>query len=128
PVCTRLYARGAAAVVPPIVALSHRESGSITGGPLEAAGRRPQRSRYFYADWARGWLRVAILDDRHRLVGRPRQLATGLAGPSSLRLRPDGWLYYLAFGSGELRRIGRDGCADRGEGSSRDCFRASPPR
>lgn len=105
--CRALYRRGAGAVLPPVLALSHGDANSITGGPFVTGTALPRqlRGRYLYADWVHGWLRAVRVDEQGRPVGRPLDVARGLAGPASLRLDPRGRLTYLAFEAGELRRI-----------------------
>jgi glucose/arabinose dehydrogenase len=106
-VCRALYGRGGDAALAPVLAVPHRDANSITGGPfVTGAALLPQlRGRYLYADWARGWLRALAVDARGRQVGRPLEVARGLAAPASLRLDASGRLTYLAFEAGELRRI-----------------------
>jgi glucose/arabinose dehydrogenase len=107
--CRALYRRGRGAVLAPVLAVSHRDANSITGGPFVTGAALPKqlRGRYLIADWVRGWLRALAVDARGRPVGRPLVIARNLAGPASLRLDPRGRLTYLAFDAGELRRIVR---------------------
>jgi glucose/arabinose dehydrogenase len=106
-VCRALYRRGRGAVLAPVLAVSHGDANSITGGPFVTGAALPDqlRGRYLFADWARGWLRALAVDARGRAVGSPLSVARGLAAPASLRLDPRGSITYLAFAAGELRRI-----------------------
>jgi glucose/arabinose dehydrogenase len=55
---------------------------------------------YFFADYCSGWIRR--LDPETRAVFT---FASGIASPVDLKVGPDGALYYLARGAGEIGRI-----------------------
>jgi putative heme-binding domain-containing protein len=91
---------------------------SIAGGAFcpasgpSATFPAPYRSRYFFADFVKGWIKT--LDPDH--PGRVETFATGLARPVDLKFAPDGSLYVLLRdawvkddhfrpGTGSLHRI-----------------------
>ena len=58
--------------------------------------------RYFFADFCGGWIRT--LDPANGNV--VADFANGISLPVDLQVSPDGFLYYLARGSGSVNRIG----------------------
>src|SRR5689334_9686634 len=56
---------------------------------------------YFFADFCGGWIRV--LDPANPSTAS--DFATGISNPVDLKVSPDGFLYYLARGSGSVGRI-----------------------
>ena len=98
--CRRLPAAEAAA---PAYVYPHRgKPASVTGGDFAPARwPRPFAGAYFFADFARGWIRTL------RIGGDPRPVAfaSGGDGPVALRFASDGTLLLLSFLTGELRRI-----------------------
>ena len=57
---------------------------------------------YFFADFCGGWIRQ--LDPANG--NAVSDFATGISSPVDLKVSPDGFLYYLARGSGSVNRIG----------------------
>jgi glucose/arabinose dehydrogenase len=57
---------------------------------------------YFFADFCGGWIRR--LDPANG--NAVSDFATGISSPVDLKVSPDGFLYYLARGSGSVNRIG----------------------
>jgi glucose/arabinose dehydrogenase len=57
---------------------------------------------YFFADFCGGWIRR--LDPANG--NAVSDFATGVSSPVDLKVSPDGFLYYLARGSGSVGRIG----------------------
>lgn len=57
---------------------------------------------YFFADFCGGWIRT--LDPANG--NAVSDFATGISLPVDLQVSPDGFLYYLARGSGSVNRIG----------------------
>jgi len=52
----------------------------------------------------------ATLDARRTAIaGTPVQIITGAGGPVDFVFGPDGALYYVAYFSGEVRRVGNAG-------------------
>jgi glucose/arabinose dehydrogenase len=66
----------------------------------------------FFADFAGEWIDRAILDSAGNIVQVSR-FATSVARPVYLELGPDGMLYYVSIGSGEIRRIRFTGSSNR---------------
>jgi glucose/arabinose dehydrogenase len=104
-ICADLYARGADAVAPPLLAYP---SASVTGGVFYTGTRYPPpyRGAYFYGDWAKSWLRY-LPAGAFSPPGAPapRGFATNAGGPVQIELGSDGNVLYLALNAGELRRI-----------------------
>ena len=63
---------------------------------------------YFFADFCGGWIRR--LDPANG--NAVSDFATGISLPVDLKVSPDGFLYYLARGSGSVNRIGFTSTAD----------------
>jgi glucose/arabinose dehydrogenase len=57
---------------------------------------------YFFADFCGGWIRK--LDPANG--NAVSDFATGISSPVDLKVSPDGFLYYLARGTGSVSRIG----------------------
>ena len=107
-VCQTLYAQGASAVRNPLVQYQHSGSGAaVTGGAFYTGTTYPSQyqGKYFYADYARGWIRYLGVDGSNNLTSGPTDFATAADGPVDLVVGPDTNLYYIAINSGELRRI-----------------------
>jgi glucose/arabinose dehydrogenase len=104
--CRTLYASGDP-VIPPTIEIRDVRSNSITGGAVVTGDAYPPEYRsYFFADWAKGWIRQATLDASTRaLVREPLDFADNAGGPVALRVGPDGLLYVLALNYGTLYRI-----------------------
>jgi glucose/arabinose dehydrogenase len=77
---------------------------AITGGAFynpDVPQFPPQYiGRYFFADFCSGWINLF-----NPATGSATTFATGISGPVDLQLGPNGSLYYLARGTGSLRRI-----------------------
>ena len=58
--------------------------------------------RYFFADFCGGWIRTLDPANGNAVA----DFATGISSPVDLQVSPDGFLYYLARGSGSVNRIG----------------------
>ncbi|MDQ3823157.1 MAG: PQQ-dependent sugar dehydrogenase [Actinomycetota bacterium] len=104
-ICAALYARGADAVEPPLLAYP---SASVTGGAFYTGTTYPSRYRgaYFYGDWAKSWLRYLPAGELSSpRTPTPRDFAENAGGPVQIELGSDGNLLYLALNAGELRRI-----------------------
>lgn len=104
-ICADLYARGADAVEPPLLAYP---SASLTGGVFYTGTTYPPRYRgaYFYGDWALSWLRYVPAGALSSPgAPAPRDFATTAGGPVQIELGSDDNLLYLALNAGELRRI-----------------------
>ena len=58
--------------------------------------------RYFFADFCGGWIRTLDPANGNAVA----DFATAISLPVDLQVSPDGFLYYLARGSGSVNRIG----------------------
>lgn len=71
---------------------------------------------YFYSDFCGGWIKR--LD--HANGNTVSEFATGISNPVDLRVSSDGFLYYLARGTGSVGRIGCTGNCEEGGGDPGD--------
>jgi glucose/arabinose dehydrogenase len=107
-VCQTLYAAGASAVKPPLIGWAHNGLNSASvGGIFYTATAYPSNyhGAYFYADYARNWIRYAHVDASNNLTGPSAVFATGLTTPVQLALDAEGNLLYLSIGMNAIRRI-----------------------
>jgi glucose/arabinose dehydrogenase len=108
PVCQALYGQGTGAIRAPLVTWDHAGQGSAsTGGAFYTGTAYPTQYRgaFFYADYARGWIRYLQVDANNNLVGSAQGFATGAGSPTGIEMGPDGSLYYVAFTQEQIRRI-----------------------
>ncbi|HKY31130.1 MAG TPA: PQQ-dependent sugar dehydrogenase [Candidatus Polarisedimenticolia bacterium] len=109
----------------PILSYHHQNltppisGGAVVGGPFYHAQAFPEvfRGGYFFADYARRWIRSARLGPSGSLE-QIEMFATNVPGPVDLEVGPDGCLYYAAILSSEVRRICAVG-GDNGQPSAR---------
>ena len=84
---------------------------AVIGGPFYNATAYPQyRGNYFYADYTGNFIKRVVFDVAHNPVGI-QTFATNVAAPVSLAVGPDGFIYYLSFTTGDIRRIRPSGPA-----------------
>jgi glucose/arabinose dehydrogenase len=85
---------------------------AVIGGPFYNATAYPQRYRgnYFYADYTGNFIKRVVFDAAHNPVGI-QTFATNVEAPVSLAVGPDGFIYYLSFTTGQIRRIRPSGPA-----------------
>ena len=105
--CRDYYARHADRAVAPTVAMAHPSAGSVTAGAfLREATLLPERyrSQYLFGDWLVNKLWLTTIDDKPGPAS-VRAIGRNAAGPVTIRVGPDGAVYYLALNLGELRRI-----------------------
>src|SRR6185503_13678835 len=63
------------------------------------------RGRFFFSDFGRGWLRVALMDSTDHTT-QLQDFATGLEGPVAWATDPaSGDVHYVSIYTGEVRRI-----------------------
>jgi glucose/arabinose dehydrogenase/PKD repeat protein len=77
------------------------------GGVFYAGGRYPDtyRGRFFFADFGRGWLRVAGIDSLQHATTL-QDFASDLQGPVDLVTDPvSGDLHYVSIDTGQVRRL-----------------------
>ena len=106
PICTSLYNAGTARG--PLIEWDHDDGDTASvGGTFYTGTEFPAeyQGAYFYADYTRGWIKRARVNAANQLVDAPIDFATNLAGPVQLESGPDGAIYYVTIGSGEIRRI-----------------------
>ncbi|MDB5106838.1 MAG: carbohydrate-binding protein [Fibrobacteres bacterium] len=89
----------------PFYTYSHASGGcAITGGafynPATEAFPAEYVGDYFFADYCGGWIKRIDLATR-TVTG----FATGINSPTDIRVGADGALYYIARGSGSIRKI-----------------------
>lgn len=79
----------------PIYAYPYCENSAIIGGAFYRADQFPSeyRDTYFFTDYNRGFIRAFRIGERVEVI----DFAENAAHPVSLRVGPDGSLYYLAF-------------------------------
>ena len=79
---------------------------AITGGsfynPQVVQFPNTYLGKYFFADFCGGWIRTLDPAAGNAVA----EFATGVSLPVDLRVSADGYLYYLARGSGSVNRIG----------------------
>jgi glucose/arabinose dehydrogenase len=93
--------------IPPIIEYAHGGNGScIIGGDFYTGVEYPEeyQGNYFYGDFSGEWFGRAVLDAGGDVV-TTETFATGVPGPTSLEQGPDGLLYFVAFETGEIKRI-----------------------
>ena len=85
---------------------------AVIGGPFYNATAYPQqyRGNYFYADYTGNFIKRVVFDVAHNPVGI-QTFATNVAAPVSLAVGPEGFIYYLSFTTGDIRRIRPSGPA-----------------
>jgi glucose/arabinose dehydrogenase len=99
-------------VIGPIISYTHSagdlgQGGTcIVGGDFYSGNLYPQmfQGNYFYADYSGNWIHRLILDANGNVISNAT-FATGISGPTCVEQGPDGMLYYVAFNSGQIRRI-----------------------
>ena len=108
PLCQTLYAAVAADPskwAKPILTYDHNGTGAaITGGVFYTgtAYPAPYQGVYFYGDYARNQLRYASVDASNVVTSGPTDFDPAADSPVDIKVGPDGNLYYLAIGSGQL--------------------------
>ncbi|RFC41750.1 MAG: mono- and diheme variant protein [Verrucomicrobia bacterium] len=104
--------RGPSPVTPPLVAHSHEEAASITGGEFYHGSRLPELAgSYIYGDWQMGtfW----SLRTEGDTVKERRELARSSLMPAAFGLGPDGELLICDHSGGGLWRLKRNALADQ---------------
>ena len=108
PTCQSLYSQGTSAVVMPLISYNHNGTGAaVVGGAFYTGTTYPSQYQgaYFYGDYARSTLSYLTVNSSNGLVSGPTSFTSGADGPVDIQMGPDGNLYYIAIGTGELRRI-----------------------
>ena len=75
--------------------------GSIIGGPFYEADQFPAeyQDNYFFGDYVQGWIK------RLTPTNQVLDFADGLNSPVAIEIGPDGSLYYLSIGAGQVRMV-----------------------
>jgi glucose/arabinose dehydrogenase len=80
---------------------------SITGGAFAGAGLGADAGSYFFGDFTGNAVyRLQPNMARDGIVGGATTIVTNAAGPVDVATGPDGAIYYVAIGAGEVRRLG----------------------
>jgi glucose/arabinose dehydrogenase len=97
--------------VVPVYEYNHNgNSASVTGGAFAVGGT--YEGNYFFGDFVLGEIWQATLDmPRTGFVSAPTTIVTNAGGPADFVFGPDGALYYVAYSSGEVRRLSSTGFA-----------------
>lgn len=106
--CQDLYAAGSSAVQQPLVSWNRYGRGSaVTGGVFIDSSHYPAayQDAYVYADYVSNEIFYIHVDENNALVSGPDVLMTDASGPVDFKLGPDGYLYYLAINTGQVRRV-----------------------
>ena len=97
--------------------LTYPRSGSssfgstIIGGAFAPGGFGSFGGQYFFADFGVSKIYRAVPNGTHTgLSGTPQSFVTGASGPVDLVFGPSNSLYYVAYYSGEVRRVQPNGC------------------
>jgi glucose/arabinose dehydrogenase len=95
--------------VAPVYEYSHNGgNASITGGAFAVGGTRA--GEYYFADFIFDIIWRATLDPaRAQFAGAPDAVVTSAGAPVDFAFGPDGALYYVAYGAGEVRRLSSPG-------------------
>src|SRR5262249_23713396 len=81
---------------------------AIVGGTWYTGAHYPSayRDRLFFADYPRGWIRTAQLDDAGNVAGVQDFINSGGNRPVDLEVDPTtGALWYVSIASGQVRHI-----------------------
>jgi glucose/arabinose dehydrogenase/endonuclease YncB( thermonuclease family) len=108
PVCQTLYGQGPGATRLPLIVYAHSNgSGSATGGAFYTGTSYPAQyhGTYFYGDYSQTWIRNVRVDGANNLLDSPSAFASGTGNLVDIETGPDGNLYYIAIGAGQLRVI-----------------------
>jgi hypothetical protein len=110
--------RGPTPILPPVVAHSHEEAASITGGEVYHGRKLPELDgAYVYGDWQVGtfW---ALRTEGDRVTDH-RELCRSTLLPTGFGVDPDGELLICDQGTGGLWRIARNPLAGKDSGFPR---------
>ncbi|HEV2755706.1 MAG TPA: PQQ-dependent sugar dehydrogenase [Actinomycetota bacterium] len=116
--CQTLYQRGPSAVTGPLTEWNHDgRSAASTGGVFYTGTTYPAeyQGAYFYGDYANSFLKYLTPTSSDTAGTGPTSFATDAGNPVDIQMGPDGNLWYLAIGTGELRRVRYTGGCAAGE-------------
>jgi glucose/arabinose dehydrogenase len=79
---------------------------TVIGGDFAPIGFSSFGRDYFFADYIASKIyRAPVTSARDHLAAYPTDFVTGAASPVDVQFGPDGALYYVAIGSGEVREV-----------------------
>jgi len=105
-----------ASVTAPVFSYSHGDlppvpgalvaGDSVTAGAFYTGTAYPatHAGNFFFTDYVAGWVLRMVVDETGNVTD-VQPFATGLNSPVALEMGPDGFLYYVSFVRGEVRRI-----------------------
>ncbi len=102
----RCAAMPASSVTFPMYSHPWNGGAAIVMGPFYTGSPYPSkfRNNLFFADYVQGFIRRVVFDANDN-VASVESFATEVASPVHLEQGPDGFLYYMAIATGELKRI-----------------------
>ena len=98
----------------PLYATTHAGASAIVGGAFTGDGsstppntyKAALQNTYWFGDYSQNTISVLKVDGSNNLVpGSVQQFSSSAGGPVQFEIGPDGDVYYLAIGAGELRHI-----------------------
>jgi glucose/arabinose dehydrogenase len=101
--CRRL---SQSAVTGPVYEYDRTIGGTVIGGAFYTSFLYPPEyhGNFFFADYVSKWIDRMVLDDNQNILSITT-FATGVEGPVSIEMGPDGMIYYVAIESGVVGRI-----------------------
>lgn len=93
-------------ITSPLHTYDHVEGQAVIGGVFYTSNVYPNKfqGNYFFADYSEGWIKRMDFQSNGN-VKDVQEFATEVGIIVNLELGPDGFLYYIEFESGEIRRI-----------------------
>ena len=90
----------------PIHVYYHDVGSTVVGGAFYTATEYPAeyQGNLFFGDYAANWIKRIVFDSNQNVVS-VEDFASNADAPVSFSLGPDGWIYYISFTTGEIRRI-----------------------
>ncbi|MFN7975615.1 MAG: PQQ-dependent sugar dehydrogenase [Acidobacteriota bacterium] len=84
--------------------------GAVTGGPTYRGANFPAAytGRIFYGDYVQGFVRTLTIDANHQVTA-DNPFVNNADSPVDIEIGPDGCLYYVSYGSGNVFQVCFDG-------------------
>lgn len=94
------------AVTGPLYEYDRSIGATVIGGTFYASFLYPPEyhGNFFFADYVSKWIDRMVLDANQNVISITR-FATGVEGPVSIEVGPDGMIYYVAIESGVVGRV-----------------------
>jgi glucose/arabinose dehydrogenase len=91
----------------PIHAYARGAEAAVTGGTFYRGNQFPGQyvGDYFFSDYTRGWIRFLDSSNQVQGINNPYTDFRTASFPVDLKVGPDGALYYLSIGLGEVSKI-----------------------